>query len=290
MKLAMHLSNIAVMGDRAGYGEKLAGIARAADEGGCSALTVMDHWFQMENLGGPEQPMLEAYTTLGYMAACTSRVQLGALVTGVTYRHPGLLAKIVATLDVISGGRGFLGIGAAWYDREHEGLGVPFPSISERFERLDETLAVCQQMWSDDNGPFDGRYYQLAETYCEPRPLTQPRPRILIGGSGERKTLPLVARYADACNLFTAEGPEGIARKLGIIAEHCRANGRDPAEVQGTILFGYNPAEDPDGFVSLMSEYARVGISQVWITVKGEDPAAWVTEVCDKVVDRLAEL
>lgn len=290
MKLAMHLSNIAVMGDPAGYSQRLAEIARATDEGGCAALTVMDHWFQMENLGGPEQPMLEAYTTLGYMAACTSRVQLGTLVTGVTYRHPGLLAKIVATLDVISGGRGFLGIGAAWYDREHAGLGVPFPALSERYERLDETLRICQQMWSDDNGPFEGRYYQLAETYCEPRPLTRPRPPILVGGSGERKTLPLVARYADACNLFTVGGPEGVANKLGIVAEHAKQAGRDPAEIEGTILFGYNPAEDPDGFVSLMAEYARVGISQVWITVKGDDPAAWVTEVCDKVVDRLAAL
>ena len=168
----------------------------------------MDHWFQMEQMAPATDPMLEGYTSLGFVAGHTETMTLGLLVTGVTYRHPGLLAKIVATLDVLSGGRAQLGIGAAWYEREHRGLGVPYPPVAERFERLEETLQICRQMWSDDDGPFEGRHYQLAETICSPRPISQPHPPILIGGSGERKTLRLVARYADACNLFAVE-PRG---------------------------------------------------------------------------------
>ena len=154
----------------------LSATARAAEEGGCSTFTLMDHWFQMEQFATSQDPMLEGYTSLGYLAGLTERMTLGLMVTGVTYRHPGLLAKIVTTLDVLSGGRAQLGIGAAWYEREHEGLGVPFPPISERFERLEETLQICHQMWSDDEGPFRGQHYQLAETICSPRPIQQPAP------------------------------------------------------------------------------------------------------------------
>src|SRR5690242_2822740 len=176
--------------------------ARIADQGGAALLTCMDHYFQMEAYGGPSEPMLEGYTALGFAAAHTQRIRLSLLVTGVTYRHPGLLAKIVTTLDVLSGGRAQLGIGAAWYEREHQALGVPFPPVAERFERLEEALQICKQMWSEDEGPYQGKHYRLAETICRPRPIQQPRPRILVGGSGERKTLRLVARYADACNLI----------------------------------------------------------------------------------------
>jgi F420-dependent oxidoreductase-like protein len=165
----------------------------------------MDHWFQMEAFATSQDPMLEGYTSLGFLAGQTRVMKLSLLVTGVTYRHPGLLAKIVTTLDILSGGRAQLGIGAAWYEREHKGLGVPFPPLSERFERLEEVLQICLQMWSDDDGPYQGRYYELAETICSPRPIQKPRPRILVGGSGERKTLRLVAQYADACNLFAVE-------------------------------------------------------------------------------------
>ena len=180
----------------------------------------MDHYFQIEVIGPAQEPMLEGYTTLGFLAAHTSRARLGLLVTGVTYRHPGLLAKIVTTLDVLSGGRAELGIGAAWYDREHAALGVPFPSLSERFERLEETLQIVRQMWSDDDGPYQGTHYRLAETLCSPPPVSRPRPRILIGGMGEKKTLRLVARYADACNIF-AFSPEMIQGKLDVLRRHC---------------------------------------------------------------------
>src|SRR3954463_13708788 len=198
----------------------LRGIATAAEDSGISHLSFMDHWFQMEWMAPATEPMLEGYTSLGFMAGLTSTTTLGLLVTGVTYRHPALLAKTVATLDVLSGGRGELGIGAAWYEREHLGLGVPFPSVSERFERLEETLQICFQMWSDDNGPFSSKHYELAETLCEPQPISRPRPPVMIGGSGEKKTLRLVARYADACNLFAAE-PAEAAHKLDVLRRHC---------------------------------------------------------------------
>ena len=253
-----------------------------------SVFTLMDHWFQMEMMATSEDPMLEGYTSLGFLAGQTSTMTLGLLVTGVTYRHPGLLAKIVTTLDVLSGGRAQLGIGAAWYEREHRGLGVPFPPLSERFERLEETLQICLQMWSDDVGPFEGRHYQLAETICSPPPISSPRPRVLIGGSGERKTLRLVARYADACNLF-AISPDEIARKLEVLDRHCDAEGRDPASIDRTILALSNPLDDVDGFLALMAQYAALGVDAVEMMPVG-DPVAFVTEVGERVVPALAQL
>jgi len=213
---------------------------------------------------------------------------LGLLVTGVTYRHPGLLAKIVTTLDVLSEGRAQLGIGAAWYEREHLGLGVPFPPLAERFERLEETLQICLQMWSDDSGPYAGRHYTLAETICSPRPISSPRPRVLIGGGGERKTLRLVARYADACNLF-AISPAEIARKLEVLDRHCAAEGRDPASIDRTILAMSNPLDDVDRFLAQMEEYSALGVVTVELMPVG-DPIAYVTEVGERVVPALAPL
>ena len=215
---------------------------------------------------------------------------MGLLVTGVTYRHPGLLAKIVTTLDVLSGGRAQLGIGAAWYEREHRGLGVPFPPLGERFERLEETLQICRQMWSDDDGPYAGRYYQLAETICSPPPIQRPRPKILVGGSGERKTLRLVAEYADACNLF-ARDPAVVAHKLEVLARHCDSAGRDPATIEKTILVvGSNPLDDVDAFISRMDEYARLGVELAEVVPIGPDPVAFVSELGEQVVPRLADL
>ena len=174
MQLAIHYANFTFPGGPEAIGPTLAATARAAEEGGCAKFTLMDHWFQMEQFATAQDPMLEGYTALGFLAGVTQRMTLGLLVTGVTYRHPGLLAKIVTTLDIVSGGRAQLGLGAAWYEREHLGLGVPFPPVSERFERLEETLQICLQMWSDDEGPYEGRHYQLAETICQPPPIQQP--------------------------------------------------------------------------------------------------------------------
>lgn len=266
----------------------LARIGRAAESVGATEVTLMDHWFQMEGFAPATDPMLEGYTTLGYLAAHTESIRLGLLVTGVTYRRPGLLAKIVATLDVLSAGRAQLGIGAAWYEREHAGLGVPFPPVAERFELLEETLQICRQMWSDDDGPFHGQHFQLAETICSPRPISRPRPRILIGGGGERKTLRLVARYADACNLF-ASSVDDVARKLDVLRSHCDAEGRDPATIDKTILAVTNPFDDIDGFVTTMDGYARLGIDHVGLMPTG-DPVAFIERAGEALISSLAEL
>jgi F420-dependent oxidoreductase-like protein len=289
MKLAVHCANLSWPGGPSALGGTLAEVARTADQGGVTTLTLMDHYFQMENLGGPPEPMLEGYTSLGFLAGQTTSVELGLLVTGVTYRHPGLLAKIVATLDVLSGGRAMLGIGAAWYEREHQGLGVPFPATSERFERLEEALQVCRQMWGEEDGPYEGRHYRLAETACVPGPIRSGGPRVLVGGSGERKTLRLVAKYADACNLFGFE-PDEIARKLSVLDRHCADVGRDPSEVQRTALVGGDPFEDIDAFLRQMEAYAAHGIEQVWVMPPADDPVGHVTRLCDDLLPRLREL
>jgi len=187
-------------------------------------------------LGPAEDLMLEGYSTLSYLAAVTKKVRLGTLVTGVIYRYPGILVKTVTTLDVLSGGRAYLGIGAAWNEREAIGLGVPFPPVAERFRRLEEALQIAQQMWSDNNGPYQGRYYQLAETLCSPQPLSQPHPPILIGGTGEKKTLRLVAQYADACNLFARMGSDTLRAKLDVLKQHCDQVGRDYDTIEKTAL------------------------------------------------------
>jgi F420-dependent oxidoreductase-like protein len=289
MKLGIHFANFTLPGGPSALAPTLAATARAAEEGGCSTFTLMDHWFQMEQLATSQDPMLEGYTSLGFLAGQTQTMRLGLLVTGVTYRHPGLLAKIVTTLDVLSGGRAMLGLGAAWYEREHLGLGVPFPPISERFERLEEALQICKQMWSDDEGPYNGKHYQLAETICVPRPIQQPGPPVMIGGSGERKTLRLVAQYGDACNLF-ATTPAEVAHKLEVLARHCEEQGRDLATIEKTIVAGINPLTDVDGFLSQMDEYAKLGIELVELSPGVPDPAAWVAELAAQVVPRLAEM
>ncbi|MET0999830.1 MAG: LLM class F420-dependent oxidoreductase [Marmoricola sp.] len=289
MKLAVHCANLSWPGGPSALGPTLAAVARTADQGGLATLTMMDHYFQMEYLGGPAEQMLEGYTSLGFLAGQTTDLELGLLVTGVTYRHPGLLAKVVATLDVLSGGRAMLGLGAAWYAREHAGLGVPFPPTSERFERLEETLQICAQMWSDEDGAFEGTHYRLAETVCVPPPIRAGGPRVVVGGSGERKTLRLVAQYADACNLFGFE-PEEIGRKVAVLDRHCADVGRDPAEVQRTALVGENPFEDVDAFLRRMEAYAAHGIEQVWVMPQADDPVGHVGRLCEEILPRLREI
>ena len=289
MKLALHYANFSYPGGTQAIAANLAATARAADEGGFATMTLMDHYFQIDSVGQPEDPMLEGYTTLGFVAGQTRDLTLGLLVTGVTYRHPGLLAKAVTTLDVLSGGRAMLGIGAAWYDREHHALGVPYPPVAERFERLEETLRIVRQMWSADDGPFEGTHYQLAETLCSPQPLQQPSPPILIGGMGEQKTLRLVARYADACNLFAFD-PAQVAHKLEVLKRHCETEGTDYDRIQKTIIGGADVLGDVDGFLRSMEGYAAMGIDQVWTGPTGPDPAASVTRLAEQVLPRLQEL
>lgn len=271
----------------------LADTARVADQGGAALFTVMDHYFQMEHYGGPSEPMLEGYTTLGFLAATTERVRLGLLVTGVTYRHPGLLAKIVTTLDVLSEGRAQLGLGAAWYEREHDGLGVPYPPTAERFERLEETLQICGQMWSGDHGPFEGEHYRLAETVCVPPPLQSSGhlggPPVMLGGNGERKTLRMVAQYADATNLFGSDGAE-IGHKLDVLRRHCDDLDRDYDTIRRTAMAGIDPVADRDGLLARMEQFAAQGIELVTMQPTGPDPVAWTTEVMNSVAPVLRDL
>ena len=263
--------------------------AVAAEDAGIDLFTAMDHWFQMENFQTSFDPMLEGYSVLNFVAAKTERLRLGLLVTGVTYRHPGLLAKTVTTLDVLSGGRAVLGLGAAWYEREHLALGVPFPPLAERFERLEEALQICEQMWSDNDGPYQGKYYQLAETICVPAPIQQPRPPILIGGAGEKKTLRLVAKYADACNLF-AFGMDEVRHKLDVLRGHCDAEGRDYDAIEKTIIARVDPSGDVSGFLREMAEYAALGIDLVEVAPAMPDPAGFTALLGEKVVRQLGEL
>ena len=289
MDIALHVSDFTPFGSPETLAAGLSATARAADDAGFATLTLMDHYFQMEQMAPATDPMLEGYTALGFLAGRTERLQLGLLVTGVTYRRPGLLAKTLATLDVLSGGRALLGIGAAWYEREHLGLGVPFPPVAERFERLEEALQICRQMWGPDTGAFSGRHYQLAETLCVPAPLQAGGPPILIGGMGEKKTLRLVAQYADGCNLFDA-GPEVLTHKIEVLDRHCQDVGRDPAEIEKTVITSIDPLADRDTFLATMEHYAALGISKVWVGSKDPDVPGWVARVGESVVPRLAEL
>jgi F420-dependent oxidoreductase-like protein len=260
-------------------GSQLAAVARTADDAGFDSIGVMDHFFQIGIIGPPEQDMLEAYTTLGYLAACTSRARLLTLVTGVVYRHPGILAKIVTTLDVLSGGRAWLGIGAAWNEQESRALGIPFPPLAERFERLEEALRICLQMWQDDEAPFRGRHYQLSRPLNHPPAVTRPHPPIMIGGSGERKTLRLVARYAQACNLFPGQD---LRHKLDVLRAHCQAVGRDYDEIEKTVLYPFDVGTRGERVSQVIDElagYAELGFG----TAIGGVTGVWTLEPLERI-------
>ena len=293
MRIGLQLPSFCLAEGPSGSAARLREIAQAAEEGGFSSLWVMDHYFQIPLVGPAEQEMLEGYATLSFLAAATSRLKLGTLVTGVTYRHPGLLVKSVSTLDVLSGGRAYLGIGAAWFDREHRGLGVPFPAIGERFERLEETLQIAKQMWSPDNSPYEGRHYRLAETLNVPQPLSQPHPPILIGGLGERKTLRLVARYGDACNLFAPIGVNELRRKLDILKRHCDDVARPYEEVEKTTLDITQPRPGvvkPDEVVVSCRELAGIGIQHAIFSLPSLDELSTVETFGREVIPEVAAL
>jgi F420-dependent oxidoreductase-like protein len=296
MRIGVHVVNFGFPGGPGSIGPVLAQIGDAVEQAGIDNLSVMDHYLQIPAVSDdPHAPMLEGYTTLGFLAAHTRTVELQLLVTGITYRYPGLLAKIVSTLDVLSGGRAMLGLGAGWYEREHAAYSVPFPPLRERFERLEETLQIVHQMWGDNDGPFHGRHYQLAETVCAPPPLRQPHPPIMIGGSGERKTLRLVAKFGDACNLFAGPwaGPEYVKAKLDVLADHCRREGTDYDRIRKTVLWAGPLSPDVDGgptFVEEMIRYAAVGIDEVHVMPPGHDPVGYIEGLGAHVVPGLAPL
>ena len=268
MRIGLQIPDFTHAGGAATMGADLATVARTADDAGFEFIALMYHFFQIGVVGPPENDMLEAYTTLGYLAACTSRARLLTLVTGVVYRHPGILGKMVTTLDVLSGGRAWLGIGAAWNEEESRGLGIPFPPVAERFERLEETLQICLQMWRGDESPYQGRHYQLDRPLNHPAALTRPHPPIMIGGGGEKKTLRLVAQYADACNLFAGRDE---ARKLDVLRQHCEAVGRDYDAIYKTAYYWFDTSKGPQRIVDELGALAELGfdaaigaVADVW--------------------------
>ena len=283
MKLGLHVADFTWPDGPQKLAPNLTRIAAAAEDAGFAKLSVMDHVWQIGPIGPPEYEMLEAYTALGYLAACTSRIELLAWVTAVVYREPGLLAKTVTTLDVLSGGRAWLGIGAAWNEAESRGLGLLFPPIAERFERLEEALQICLQMWSDDESPYSGKHYQLERTLNSPQPLRRPHPPILIGGGGEKKTLRLVAQYAQACNLFA--GPE-LEHKLGVLRGHCEAVGRDYGEIEKTVMLPLDPGPDGENVDALLERLrglAELGISHA----HGRVPDVWAITPLELLAERV---
>lgn len=289
MKLGISISTFPWPAEE--IGPEVSRIATAADEAGVDSLWVMDHFFQIRLTGlPPESAMPEAYATLAFLGGLTRRIKLGTLVTSVAYRHPGVLVKAVTTLDVMTGGRAIFGVGAGapWNiapagpgpDRsrvfEAEGLGIPFPSLAERFERLEELLQIAHQMWRGDESPYQGRHYQLVRPLNSPNSVQRPHPPILIGGSGERKTLRMVAQYADACNLFDIQGSQfrdDLTRKLGVLREHCLQVGRDVADIEKTVATSFDLGEDPKaGAVTLLAhlrELAEAGISHALVAPEG---------------------
>lgn len=266
MKLGLHISDFTFPGGPPALRDDLVRIVRAAEDQGFARVSVMDHVWQIGFLGPPEHDMLEAYTTLGFLAAHTSKVELVTWVTAVVYRHPGMLAKIISTLDVLSGGRAWLGLGAAWNEEESVGLGLPFPPTAERFERLEETLQICLQMWSGSEEPFNGKHYQLGRTLNHPQPLHRPHPPILIGGGGEKKTLRMVAKYADACNLFPT--PE-LPHKLDVLRAHCEREGRNYDDIEKTVITGIDPTAGVEDFLGQLRGWADLGIAEAHLTVEG---------------------
>jgi F420-dependent oxidoreductase-like protein len=286
MQLGLHFWNYSMPGQPATLPSVLADTARAAEEVGFTQFSVMDHYFQMEAAAPRTEPMLEAYTTLGYLAGVTSSIRLGTVVTGITYRHPGLLAKILTTLDVLSSGRAFAGLGAAWYEREHLALGVPYPPISERFEKLEETLRIALQMWSEEDAPFAGAHYTLAETLNSPSAIQRPHPPIMIGGKGEKKTLRLAAQYAQIVNL-TSSDPDEVGHLLEVLRGHCDAVGTDYDAIEKQVIAS---GADPfgDGFVERVEALAAHGIELVVLGALPPDPVGFVHRVSDELMPKLA--
>ena len=269
MRLGLQIPNFTWPSGQEQLGDTFGFIAERAERAGFYSLWVMDHFFQIGFSGPPELEMLEGYSALAFAAGRTNRIKLGTMVTGVTYRHPGILIKTATTLDVLSHGRAYLGIGAAWNEEEHRGLGVPFPPLAERFERLEETLQIAHQMWASNDAPYEGKHYQLARPLNSPNAVQKPHPPILIGGSGERKTLKMVAQYGDACNLFARLPLPELQRKLDVLREHCAAIGRPYQEIEKTSLSSYrltadgrNGSTTPAALLEHLAQLAELGIDQ----------------------------
>ncbi|CAG0957147.1 MAG: LLM class F420-dependent oxidoreductase [Anaerolinea sp.] len=295
MKIGLQIPRFDWPGSPQNLGAKFAEIGRTADEVGFASIWVMDHYFQIGGgIGNAEDPMLEGYSALNFLAGVTKRARLGTMVTGVNYRPPGFLVKQVTTLDVLSGGRAWLGIGAGWYEREAVGLGMPFPPLKERFERLEETLQIAKKMWSGDFSPYKGKHYHLAEPMNNPQPLTKPHPPILIGTGGEKKGLRLVAQYADAVNLFAFGDLTPIGQKLEVLKRHCDELGRDYNQIERTVLTSFNAGADGAGVgevIATCRALARLGVQHViFSAVPNVHDLTPLTLIGREVIPAVAEL
>jgi F420-dependent oxidoreductase-like protein len=295
MKVGLQVPYFTWPGGPAALGETFAGVAKRAEDAGFASFWVMDHFFQLPGLGAIDTDMLEGYSALSFAAAHTSRIKLGTMVTGVTYRHPGVLVKTATTLDVLSGGRAYLGIGAAWFEREHKGLGVPFPPLKERFERLEDALRIAKQMWSDDNGSFAGKHYQLEETVCVPRPVSRPHPPILIGGRGEKKTMRFVAKYGDAVNIVGAQlNDDGVAfvgHLLDVIKGHCAREGTDYDRIEKTVLLTLMMRDEAEGrwqtpgqVLETLRKLRDLGVDQPIFNMPDVDKPETLARVGEKII------
>ena len=282
MKIGLQIPDFPWTGGAQSIAAGLRETALAADAGGFSSLWVMDHFFQIQMIGSPDEPMLEAYSTLNFLAGITQNVKLGALVTGVIYRQPAILVKTVTTLDVLSGGRAILGIGAAWNEEESRGLGIPFPPLKERFERLEEALQIAHWMWAGNQRPFAGKYHHLERPLNYPAAIQKPHPPILIGGSGEQKTLRLVAKYADACNLFARAGRETLIHKLDVLKGYCDAAARPYEAIEKTALSSAIFNGETLDLLAMEKEcrmLAEIGIQQVIYNLPHRLTAAHVEKI-----------
>jgi F420-dependent oxidoreductase-like protein len=291
LEFGLQVSRFDWPGHPASTAAALADVARAAEQAGFTSLWVMDHFVQIPQIGREWEDMLESYTTLGFLAGATEQIRLGTLVTGITYRNVAHLAKIIATLDVLSGGRALCGLGAAWFEREHRLYGWEHPPLAERYARLEDALELLPLMWGPGSPRFDGRTITVSEATCYPRPL-QERIPILVGGSGERRTLRLVARYADACNLFG--DPETVRHKLSVLRDHCAAEDRDPATIEithfapGRVVSSTAEREGPGAatvqeHVGRYRELAESGVQTAIVGLADAEGPASVSRFADVV-------
>jgi F420-dependent oxidoreductase-like protein len=275
MRVGLQVPNFTWPQGQAQLGDMFALIAERAERAGFYSLWVMDHFFQIPSVGPAENEMLEGWSALAFAAGHTNYIKLGTMVTGVTYRYPGILVKTATTLDVLSHGRAYLGIGAAWNEQEHKGLGVPFPPLKERFERLEETLQIALRMWSGDEEPYHGKYYTLERPLNSPQPVQLPHPPILIGGSGEQKTLRLVAKYGDACNIFARMGREVVQHKFEVLRQHCQEIGRNYDDIEKTTLDSLQITRDgrdgtmsPKQAIEYFRSMAEIGVDQAIFSLR----------------------
>jgi F420-dependent oxidoreductase-like protein len=289
MNFGLQINRFDFPGGTPAIAKNVRAVAQAAEGAGFYSVWVMDHFFQLPGLGPKDDPMMEAYTTLGYLAGVTEKVKLGTLVTGVIYREPAVLINAVTTLDVLSSGRAYFGIGAGWNEEEAIALGLPNPLTSQRFHKLEDILKLSKQMWAGDRSPFKGKAYELPEPINVPGPVTKPHPPIMVGGSGEQKTLRLVAEYGDACNLFGRTGLDGNKHKLDVLRQHCTDVGRNYDDIEKTVLAGVridDAAADPDCLKKLADEWGELGITHIILAVSNTANL----KAYDKVADQLAKL